>query len=35
MNNEQILFSENHLFEVSNILNSHYHSLEELEDFKE
>lgn len=35
MNNEQILFSENHLFEVSNVLNAHYHSLEQLEEFKE
>ena len=29
MNNDKILFSENHLFEVSNVLNSHYNSLEQ------
>lgn len=34
MNNSQVLFSENHLFEVSNVLNAHYHSLENVEEFK-
>ena len=34
MNNSQVLFSENHLFEVSNVLNAHYHSLENVEKFK-
>ena len=34
MNNDKILFSENYLFEVSDVLNAHYHSLEQLEEFK-